>query len=143
MGAAERAREERLRCLGGDEAVPRDRLDHAAPFHPLERVRHAEYGNHGVVAFSERTKDALDDRVVQERSRGVVDDDDERIVRHLGERQADGPGARRTSGDTGDDLRRRELLRQQDRGLLPADGRDDDDRVDPGAAVQAVEALRE
>ena len=45
-------------------------------------------------------------------------------------------------GHAGDHLRRRELLGEQDRGLLPARGRSDDDRVDPARSGRAGRGSR-
>jgi len=50
-------------------------------------------------------------------------------------------GSGGASGDTGDDLRRRELFGEQDRRLLPPRRCGDDDRVDELATIEAVEAL--
>jgi hypothetical protein len=70
-----------------------------------------------------------------------VDDDDERLLRHLRESCGDRRGARLTTRDAGDDLRRHELLREQDRRLLPPGRGSDDDRVDQRAVVEPLDAL--
>jgi hypothetical protein len=70
-----------------------------------------------------------------------VNEHHERLLGHLGESRRDRLGPCGTSGDTPDDLRRRQLLGEEDRGLLPARRRGDDDRIDELAAIEAVDAL--
>ena len=72
-----------------------------------------------------------------------MDEDDERLVGYVDERRADGLGARGPSGDTRDDLGRRKLLGEKDDRLLPAWRSGNDDRIDPGTAVEPVQALGE
>ena len=81
--------------------------------------------------------------MVDQRARRVVNEHHERLLGHLGERGRDRLRPRGASGDTRDDLRRRELLGEEDRGLLPARRRGDDDRVDELAAIEPVDALGE
>ena len=100
-----------------------------------------EPGHDAVVALGERSEDPLDHGVVDERPGGVVDDHDERVVRNLLERGADGFGPRCAARDDRGDLRGDELLGEHDRGLLPVGGNGNDDGVDPGAAVEPLEAL--
>ena len=100
-------------------------------------------GHDAVVALAEWREQPLDDGVVHERSRRVVDEHDERLLGNLRERGRHRFRPRGASGDAGDDLRRRELLGEQDRGLLPPRRGGHDDRVDQLAAVQSVEALGE
>ena len=90
---------------------------------------------------AERTEHTLDHRVVDERAGGVVDEHDERVVRHLGECGAHRLGTRRPARDDRGDLGGDELLGEHDRRLPPLRRRDDDD-VDP-RAVEPLEALRE
>jgi hypothetical protein len=70
-----------------------------------------------------------------------MDEDDERVWPHVAQTGANRLPARRTSGDAGDDLGHRQLLAQENRGLLPPRRSGDDDRVDPRTAVEPVEAL--
>ena len=95
------------------------------------------------VAFSERAQNALDDRVVHEGPRGIVHEYDEGLLGDVGQRSTHRLGSRRATGDARHDLRRRELLGEKDRRLLPAGRSGDDDCVDPGRAVEPVEALGE
>jgi len=98
-------------------------------------------GNRAVESLDQRSKQALDHGLIEQRSRGIVNEHHERLFGHLGESCSDRFGSGGASGDTGDDLRRRELFGEQDRRLLPAGRRGDDDRVDELAAIEAVEAL--
>jgi hypothetical protein len=72
-----------------------------------------------------------------------VHEDDEGLFGDVGERLPHGLGPSRAARDAGHDLRRRELLRKEDRRLLPTGRRGYDDAVDPGRAVEPVEALGE
>ena len=118
-----------------------DGLQHGSVAHALQRVGDRSNGNRAVESLAERSEQALDHGMIEQRSRGVVNEHHERLLGHLGESCRDRLGSRGASGDAGDDLRRRELLGEQDRRLLPARRRGDDDRVDELAAIEAVEAL--
>ena len=98
-------------------------------------------GNGAVESLAQRSEQALDHGMIEQRSRRVVNEHHERLLGHLGESGRNRFGSGGAAGDTGDDLRRRELFGEQDRRLLPARRRSDDDRVDELAAIEAVEAL--
>jgi hypothetical protein len=72
-----------------------------------------------------------------------VHDDRRGVLRDLGDPDADRLRPGRASRDRRRGLPGPELLGEEDGRLLPARGRDDDDRVDPVARVQPLEALRE
>ena len=72
-----------------------------------------------------------------------MDEHDRSIRRHLGEPRADGRRARLAARHAGRDLRGADLLREQDRRLLPTGRRDDDDRVDRVAIVEPPQRLGE
>jgi hypothetical protein len=72
-----------------------------------------------------------------------VDEHDERVFADLRQRRPHGFCPRYAARDDGDDLGGDELLREQNRRLLPARRSCDDDRVDPVRAVEPREALRE
>ena len=70
-----------------------------------------------------------------------MDERDERILGNVGQSGANRLGPRRPTGDTRDDLRRGELLGQQDRGLFPSGRSGNDDRIDPRRTVEPIKAL--
>ena len=53
----------------------------------LTRVRDGKHGHGSVEALAERRQEPLDHLVADERTRGVVHEDDERLLGHLGERR--------------------------------------------------------
>jgi hypothetical protein len=109
----------------------------------FDGVRDGQRGNRAVEPLAEWSENTLDDRVVDERPCGIVNEDDEGILGHIGQCSTHRLGSRRAAGDARDDLRRGELLGEKDRRLLPTGSSSDDDRVDPRRAVEAVEALGE
>jgi hypothetical protein len=72
-----------------------------------------------------------------------VHEDDERVGRHLGEAGAYGVRTGRTARGARVGLAAAELLGEQDRRLLPARRRDDDDPVDPVGVFEAAQRLGE
>jgi hypothetical protein len=135
---AERGREERLRRLRCGEALTRDRFHDRTVANAFQRVRDRKHRHGAVEAFAQWAEQALDKRVVDERTRGVMYEHDERLVGHLGKRGGHGLRARAATGHAGDDLGGRELLGEKDRRLLPTGRRCDDDRVDEIAAIEPV-----
>ena len=105
----------------------------------LERVADRQAGHRTVPAFGKRSEYTLDDVVGHKRSRGVVDEDHERIIRHFSEAGANRVAPFFATGDAGAHLAATLLFSEQDRRLLPTRWRDEDDRVDPRARVEAAE----
>jgi hypothetical protein len=72
-----------------------------------------------------------------------VDEHYERLLGHLCQCGRHRVRSRGAAGHAGDDLRRGQLLREEDRGLLPTGRRSDDDRVDQRTALEPIDALGE
>jgi len=118
-----------------------DGLQHSSIAHALQGVCDGSNGNSAVESLAQWSEHALDHGMIEQGSRRVMNEHHERLLGHLGESGGDRFGSSGASGDTGDDLQRRELFGEQDRRLLPARRRGDDDRVDKLATIEAVEAL--
>ncbi len=142
--APERRREERLRRLGRDETVAVDGLHDDAVANALERVGDRERRDRAVEALAERRRAARSTTASSTSGRAASWTSTTSASSGTSASAArDRLRARRASRDAGDDLRGRELLGEEDRRLLPARRRRDDDRVDELAPVEPVEALRE
>src|SRR3954447_9736639 len=147
VGAGQRSAQdvgdERLRRLYDEQLVTRDSLHDPLAVDALDGVRDRERRDGAIPAVGERRDDPFHDRVVEQGTGGVVHDDNRGVRRNLGDAQAHGVGAGRTTRDAGAHLAAAELLGEQDRGLLPSGRRRNDDRVDPVRRVEARQALRE
>ena len=135
--------DEHLGGLDRHERFAIDRLGDDATLDALHRVADGDAWNDAVDTLCEPREQTLDHCIVDERSSRVVDEDDERILRHLCERDPDRLRPGRSPRDHGGHLRRDELLGEKDRRLLPAGRGGDHDRVDPLGGVEPLEALGE
>src|SRR5215210_2581028 len=140
---AQDVREEGLRGLDGHEVAARQRLDHALTVDALDRVGKRHRRDDAVPALRQRREHSLDHFLRQQRARRVVHEHHGRVLGDIGQRQANGLGARGAAGDGGAHLGRRDLLGHEDRGLLPVGRCRDHDRVDPVRGVEPLEALGE
>src|SRR5581483_8656653 len=143
VGGAQRVRAERLRRLDGDETGAVEGLHHLRVAHALDRVGDRQRGDGSVPAFGKRREQALDQPVLEERPGRVVDEHDERLSSDPAQPAADRLRPRGAACDDGGHLRGGELLGEQDGRLLPAPGRDHDDRVHPGRQLETLQALSE
>ena len=141
IGAAQALGNERLRRLHGDERLALECLDDVTSLDPLHRVLQREDRYRSGGALRQPVEHSLDDELRYERPRSVVDENDQRLGRDLGEPGRDRVGSRRAARYDRGDLGHDKLLGQQDRLLLPLGRRDHDDRIDPVRGVQSLEAL--
>ena len=109
----------------------------------LDRVWTGKRRDGALEAIPECADHALDHLVGEHRPRRVVDEDHRCVLRHLRDARAHGLAARRAAGHAGRHLRRPDLLREQDRGLLPLGRNHHDHRVDPFALVETAQRLGE
>ena len=139
--ATKRLREERLWRLRDHHAFAIDRLADFPSPDTFQRVGNRQHRNRALESLAQRSQQTLYHGMIEQRSRGVVNEHHERLLGHLGESSRDRFGSGGAPGDAGDDLRRGELFGKQDRRLLPARRRGDDDRVDELAAIETADAL--
>ena len=140
-GLAQHRRDEALRRLRGDEVLALERLRDLLASNPLHGVDDRQDRHGSVPTVANPRHHPLDHLAGQERPRGVVDENEERVLRHLAEPGGDGLRPRRAARHGRAHLGAGELLRYQDRRLLPARRRHDHDRVDPVGLVQALQAF--
>src|SRR5262245_44572690 len=139
---AKRRDREGLRGLDREEPSAVDGLgDPAMGIDPLDGVGKRQPRDNAVPILTEPAQDPGNDLLWQQRPRRVVDERDERVVRDLRQARAHRVCACGSAGHGRVDLARAELLREQNRRLLPLFGDDDDDRIDPLGGLQALEAL--
>src|SRR3954468_10363783 len=133
---------EGLRSLHRPETLARHRLLYAAVrADALQRVADREAGDGAVPALRERREHPLDHLVGHERARSVVDEDDKRVGRHLGKTRPHRIAPRLAARHARVHLAAALLLGDEDRRLLPARRRDEDDPVNPGTGLEPAQRL--
>src|SRR5213080_4387980 len=112
---------EGLRRLHRPETVTRHGLLYAAVWaEALQRVADWEAGDDAVPALRERREHPLDHLVGHQRAGSVVDEDDERVSRHLGKTRPHRIASRLAARHARVHLAAALLLGHEDRRLLPA-----------------------
>jgi len=107
----------------------------------LERVADRQPRYDAVPALRERREHSLDHLVGQEWPRGVVDEDDERVRRHLGKARTHRIAPRLAAGHASVHLAAALFLGDENRGLLPFCGCNDHDAVHPGTGLEPAQRL--